>query len=76
MKQAPDTSLPSRMHTLVSEISQANSLAAHHIQWEVKCLAQAIARKFMLRCRKVESTLYIGVAKENEDPLKALAWLR
>jgi hypothetical protein len=76
MKQAPDTNLPSRMHTLVSDISQAINRAAHHIPWEAKCLVQAIAGKFMLRCRKVESTLYLGVAKESKDQLKAHAWLR
>ena len=76
MKQAPDTNIPSSMHTLVSDISQAVNRAAHHIPWKAKCLVQAMAGKFMLRCRKVESTLYLGVAKENEDQLKAHAWLR
>lgn len=57
MKQASDTNLPSRMHTLASEISQAINRAAHNIPWNAKCLVQAMVGKFMLRSRKVESTL-------------------
>ena len=61
---------------LGARMKHAISRAAHHVPWNAKCLVQAMAGKFMLRCRKVESTLYLGVAKENENQLKAHAWLR
>lgn len=76
MKKASDILLPDKKQTLVFDISSAINRAAYYIPWEVKCLAQAIAGKFMLRCRKIESTLYLGVAKEKESQLKAHAWLR
>lgn len=76
MKKTPDIHLPPKIQTLVSDISEAINRAVYHTPWEIKCLAQAMAGKFMLRCRKIESTLYLGVAKEKESQLKAHAWLR
>lgn len=44
--------------------------------WESKCLVQAIAAKRMLKSRKIVSTLYLGVARNHSNELKAHAWLR
>jgi hypothetical protein len=41
-----------------------------------KCLAQAIAGKMMLYFRSVQSTLYLGIATDDDEKLLAHAWLR
>jgi len=47
-----------------------------YMPWECKCLAQAITGKMMLKKRKISSTLYLGVAKDENGGLIAHAWLR
>lgn len=47
---------------------------SRHLPWECKCLVQAVSLKKMLGWRGIESTLYLGVAKE--DTFTAHAWLR
>jgi hypothetical protein len=44
--------------------------------WESKCLVQAIAAMRMLERRRIESTLYLGTAKDESGKLIAHAWLR
>jgi hypothetical protein len=61
---------------LLDRISWSVAAASRHLPWECTCLAQAMAAKAMLKCRGVSSTLYLGVAKQNESNLQAHAWLR
>lgn len=44
--------------------------------WESKCLDQAIAALKMLERRGIESTLYLGTAKDQQGKFIAHAWLR
>lgn len=48
---------------------------SRHTPWDSNCLAQAIAAKRMLHRRHINSTLYLGLAKD-DDQLEAHAWLR
>ena len=57
-------------------IAQAIQRAARNLPWECQCLVQAIAGKAMLRRRGLPSTLYLGVAKDEDAKLCAHAWLR
>jgi len=57
-------------------IAQAVQRAARNLPWECQCLVQAVAAKAMLRWRGLPSTLYIGVAKDQNATLCAHAWLR
>ena len=59
---------------LLRRVSWAVAAAARHVPWEAVCLPQAMAAKAMLRRRGIASTLYLGVAG-NED-MAAHAWLR
>jgi Transglutaminase-like superfamily len=54
-------------------VGRAVAAAAWRTPWRSACLEQAIAAQAMLRRRGIESTLYLGVAK---DPVVAHAWLR
>ena len=57
-------------------ISLAVQRATRYLPWECKCLVQAMAGKAMLKCRGIKSTLYLGVAKDNDQNLTSHAWLR
>ena len=62
--------------SLAGRVSWAVQTAGRHTPWESKCLAQAVAAKVMLKRRAVSSTLYLGLAKDEEQKLEAHAWLR
>ncbi|MGD8781905.1 MAG: lasso peptide biosynthesis B2 protein [Ignavibacteria bacterium] len=45
------------------------------IPWNIKCLTRAVVGKFILKQKKIRSTLYLGVKKDNAK-MEAHAWLR
>jgi hypothetical protein len=47
-----------------------------HTPWDSNCLAQGLAGKLMLRRRRLVSTLYLGVGKDDQASFAAHAWLR
>jgi hypothetical protein len=57
-------------------VSVAVRTMSRHTFWESKCLVMAIAAMKMLEKRGVESTLYLGTAKDNLGNMIAHAWLR
>ncbi|MBT2686222.1 lasso peptide biosynthesis B2 protein [Bacillus sp. ISL-37] len=61
---------------VLKQISQALHIMSAYTFWESQCLVKAIAGMKMLERRKVESTLYLGTAKDEEGKLIAHAWLR
>ena len=60
----------------VERISWAVQTASRHMPWESTCLAQAMAAKGMFKLRGIQSTIYLGLAKDGEEELTAHAWLR
>jgi hypothetical protein len=61
------------VHPASRRVAWAIAAAARRAPWRTECLEQAIAAKAMLRRRGIESTLYLGMAR---DPVEAHAWLR
>jgi len=57
-------------------ITRAVQRAARNPPWECQCLVQAVAGKAMLRRWGLPSTLYLGIAKDEDANLFAHAWLR
>lgn len=55
-------------------IVKSVSMMSKYLPWECLCLVQASSVKMMLKRRRIASTLYLGVAKE--DKFIAHAWLR
>lgn len=49
---------------------------SRHTPWESQCFVQALAAKKMLNSRKIASTLYFGLAKDQSGTLVAHAWLK
>lgn len=61
---------------IINKIIWAVNVIGRHTPWESKCLVKALTGQIMLKNRKLDSTLYLGVAKDEENKLIAHAWLR
>jgi hypothetical protein len=75
LKETPfyPTSLDLRV---LKNISEAIHIMSRNTIWESQCLVKAIAGMKMLERRQIDSTLYLGVAKDENGNLIAHAWLR
>jgi Transglutaminase-like superfamily len=69
---APETS------ARAAAVGWAVRAAASYTPWENTCLVQALAATTLLRRRGIDSTLYLGVARDRVTPdaITAHAWLR
>jgi hypothetical protein len=61
---------------LALRIAWAVQAVARNVPLGFVCLPQAIAAKWMLRRRRLPSTLYLGLQRQEESKLTAHAWLR
>lgn len=61
---------------VLASVSRAIHLMSRYTFWESECLVKAIAGMKMLEKRNIESTLYLGTAKDDKGELIAHAWLR
>jgi len=62
--------------THARRIRWAVVIISRHTIWHSSCLVQAIAAQLMLKRRRIPSTLYLGVAKNDDQDLIAHAWVR
>lgn len=58
------------------QVSKTVNRVAARTPWESKCLVRALTAKHLLKKKNLESTLYLGVGKEDSQKLIAHAWLR
>ncbi|MDR6878664.1 hypothetical protein J2X61_000405 [Bacillus sp. 3255] len=58
------------------QIASAIEIMSKYTLWDSKCLVRAIAGMKMLNRRQIESTLYLGTAKDESMKMIAHAWLR
>ncbi|WNF35283.1 lasso peptide biosynthesis B2 protein [Bacillaceae bacterium IKA-2] len=63
-------------HQIIRDISEAINIMSHYTFWESLCLVRAIAALKMLEKRRIESTLYLGMARNESGKMIAHAWLR
>lgn len=75
MAETPLSLINAQKETLRS-VSNAIHLMSKYTFWESQCLVKAIAAMKMLEKRGIESTLYLGTAKDEKGILIAHAWLR
>jgi hypothetical protein len=75
MLETPHTHDPQNELTLRA-ISHAVRTMSRHTLWESTCLVKAIAAVKMLERRGIESTLYMGTAKDHSGKMIAHAWVR
>lgn len=74
--QETSFTLNEKNKTAIMDVQNAIQVVSRHTLWESKCLAKAIAAGKMLQRRNIESTLYLGTAKDENAELIAHAWLR
>jgi hypothetical protein len=60
----------------LKNVSMAINIMSKYTFWESMCLVKAIAAMKMLERRNIESTIYLGTAKDEKGKLIAHAWLR
>ncbi|WP_309088680.1 lasso peptide biosynthesis B2 protein [Domibacillus sp.] len=75
MKETMFTATSINLRTSKS-VSSAIRTMSHYTFWESACLVKALAALKMLEKRNIESTLYLGTAKDKTGKLVAHAWLR
>ncbi|WP_186673047.1 lasso peptide biosynthesis B2 protein [Sporosarcina sp. BP05] len=75
MKETSFSSVPSNKGE-IAQISKAIHLMSRYTFWESQCLVKAFAGMKMLEKRNIESTLYLGTAKDEKGGFIAHAWLR
>jgi hypothetical protein len=66
--------VPGEEQRVISQVTRTIATISAHTPWESNCLVRAIAAKVMLRRRRINSTLYLGVKMEAKT-LTAHAWL-
>lgn len=64
------------MTDILRYVSSAVHIMSKYTFWESECLVKAIAGMKMLQRRGIESTLYLGTAKDENGKMIAHAWLR
>lgn len=75
MKETPLINVESKK-SIIRNISHALRIMSKYTFWESRCLVKAIAGMKMLERRGIESTLYLGTARDISGKLIAHAWLR
>ncbi|MDQ0187228.1 lasso peptide biosynthesis B2 protein [Cytobacillus kochii] len=60
----------------IQQISEAVHHMSRYTFWESECLVKAVACMKMLERRGIESTLYLGTARDDYGEFVAHAWLR
>lgn len=60
----------------IRSVAKAVHTASPYTWWESQCLVKAMAAMIMLHRRGIDSTLYLGTAKDEDGSLIAHAWLR
>jgi hypothetical protein len=75
MQETPDAQLDQN-RIVLKNISHAIDIMSQRTPWESKCLVKAIAGLKMLARRGIDSTLYLGTARDDSTKMIAHAWLR
>ncbi|WP_322907495.1 lasso peptide biosynthesis B2 protein [Paenibacillus campi] len=63
-------------HRQAVQIARALHLVSPHVWWETECLVMAFAARRMLNRRRLPSTLYLGMRRDERGRTAAHAWLR
>ncbi|NOQ26732.1 MAG: lasso peptide biosynthesis B2 protein [Bacteroidales bacterium] len=61
---------------LISVLQKNIRRLKKRLPWTVKCFEEAIAAKKILEKYNIKTTIYLGVAKKEEEILIAHAWLK
>ena len=68
--------ITSKDEKVIKDVSYALQTMSRYTLWESACMVQAIAATRMLNRRNIETTLYLGIARDIEGKMHAHAWVR
>lgn len=68
--------ITSQDEKVIKDVSFAVQTMSRYTLWESACLVQAIAATRMLNRRNIETTLYLGIARDTKGIMHAHAWVR
>ncbi|MBQ9589231.1 MAG: lasso peptide biosynthesis B2 protein [Butyrivibrio sp.] len=57
-------------------VSMEVNRIADKTPWESKCLVRALTARFLLHRKGIETTLYLGVGKDEKGKMIAHSWIR
>lgn len=60
----------------IIRIKRVVNKLSKHTPWESKCLVKAMVAQHLLVENNFETTLYLGVGKDDQEKMVAHAWLR
>lgn len=63
-------------YRVAKEIREIVLLVCKHTPWESKCLIRAMLVQHFLERKKIATTIYLGVNKDDLNNMKAHAWIR
>lgn len=69
--EAPEDFIP-----YVDKVSRAVICVCNNTKWESKCLVRALVARKLLKKKKLNCTLYMGVRQDETGKMLAHAWLR
>ena len=58
------------------KVGNEENRIADKTPWESKCLVRALTARRLLHRKKIVTTLYLGVGKDENDAMVAHSWLR
>lgn len=64
------------VYRLAKEIRELVLLTCKYTPWESECLIRAMLVQHFLKHKKIATTIYLGVNKDDLNNMKAHAWLR
>jgi hypothetical protein len=76
LKGEPDAPAMPYQLSLVKKISFAIKLCDRYAPWPTECYTRSLTAKIMLKRRKLPSTLYFGLRKDEQNSLHGHAWLQ
>lgn len=75
-KEESTFKIDNEIYRIIKRVQWALRIVSKYTPWESKCLVQGLTAQKILKKRKINSTLYLGVKKNKENNLLAHAWLR
>jgi hypothetical protein len=61
---------------ILKNIKHSISIVSKYTLWKSTCMVRAIAGMKMLERRRIESTIYLGISRDENGKMIAHAWLR
>lgn len=75
-RKETDVEINALQEQTIKKARQALRRIKRRLPWKAKCFEEAITVKKVLKSYGIESALYLGVKKAEEQNLKAHAWLK